>query len=366
MVQKNKINLAFLFESFGSWEGEKNYLNSLITSIDEYSDHNVIVKIISSDKIFKYLKKLKLKKIELIKSNLFSEKYYLNLFRKICSKFFNSYDPFLLYLIKKYNIDIISHYNKPSIFCKSICWLPDFQHFCLPQNFDYKEITRRNKLYNNIIKNSSLVLLSSKDSINHLKKFSNKKKLRYSKLNFVPYIDFNLLDNKRIKKYKLKNYLIVPNQFWKHKNHLILVKAINRLKNKNLKFKIVLTGDSNSQKDKNIFNEFIKEIKVMKLNKYFLYLGKVPYSDLINLINQSKALINPSLFEGWSTSIEEAKILNKIILLSNIKVHKEQNPNNSYFFNPKDDLRLSKIIYKVITNKISKTKKISEKKKLHY
>ena len=94
MVQKNKINLAFLFESFGSWEGEKNYLNSLITSIDEYSDHNVIVKIISSDKIFKYLKKLKLKKIELIKSNLFSEKYYLNLFRKICSKFFNSYDPF--------------------------------------------------------------------------------------------------------------------------------------------------------------------------------------------------------------------------------------------------------------------------------
>ena len=46
----------------------------------------------------------------------------------------------------------------------------------------------------------------------------------------------------------------------------------------------------------------------MKLNKYFLYyLGKVPYSDLINLINQSKALINPSLFEGWSTSIEEAK-----------------------------------------------------------
>ena len=60
----------------------------------------------------------------------------------------------------------------------------------------------------------------------------------------------------------------------KHKNHLILVKAINRLKNKNLKFKIVLTGDSNSQKDKNIFNEFIKEIKVMKLNKYFLYLEK--------------------------------------------------------------------------------------------
>ena len=87
----------------------------------------------------------------------------------------------------------------------------------------------------------------------------------------------------------------------------------------------------------------------------------MPYSDLINLIHQSNALINPSLFEGWSTSVEEAKILNKTILLSNIKVHKEQNPKNSYFFDPKDDLRLSKIIHKVITKKIPK-KKISIRK----
>ena len=55
----------------------------------------------------------------------------------------------------------------------------------------------------------------------------------------------------------LKNYLIVPNQFWKHKNHLILVKAIKRLKDKKLKFKIVLTGDSKSQKDKTVFYKFI-------------------------------------------------------------------------------------------------------------
>ena len=118
-----------------------------------------------------------------------------------------------------------------------------------------------------------------------------------------------------------------------------------------------MTGDSKLQKDKNIFNEFIKEIKIMKLNKYFLYLGKVPYSDLINLINQSKALINPSLFEGWSTSIEETKILNKDNIA--VKYQGTQRAKSVFLiFNPKDDLRLSKIIYKVITNKISKTKKI--------
>ena len=352
MVQKNKINLAFFFDSFGSWEGEKNYLNSLITAINKYNDKDVSVKIISSKKILKEITKLNLQNIELINSSLFSNENYLNLFRKFCSKFFKSYDPVLFYFIKKYNLNIISHYNQPTIFCKTICWLPDFQHVKLPQNFDKKEIIRRNNLYENIIKNSSLILLSSKNSIEDLKKFSKKKNIRYKKLNFVPYIDFNQFNKCRIKKYNLKKYLIVPNQFWKHKNHLILVKAINRLKDKKLKFKIVLTGDSKSQKDKKVFNNFIKEIKIKKLDNFFLYLGKVLYSDLINLINQSNALINPSRFEGWSTSVEEAKILNKKILLSNIKVHKEQNPKNSYYFKPNDDLKLSKIIDKTINEKV--------------
>ena len=120
MVQKNKINLAFFFDSFGSWEGEKNYLNSLITAINKYNDRDVSVKIISSEKILKDIKKLNLQNIELINSSLFFNKSYLNLFRKFCSKLFKSYDPVLFYFIKKYNLNIISHYNQPSIFCKTI------------------------------------------------------------------------------------------------------------------------------------------------------------------------------------------------------------------------------------------------------
>ena len=60
------------------------------------------------------------------------------------------------------------------------------------------------------------------------------------------------------------------------------------------------------------------------------------------------------MFEGWSTSVEEAKILDKKILLSNIKVHKEQNPKRSYYFNPDDDLKLSKIINKIVNEKVLK------------
>jgi glycosyltransferase involved in cell wall biosynthesis len=53
------------------------------------------------------------------------------------------------------------------------------------------------------------------------------------------------------------------------------------------------------------------------------------------------ALINPSLFEGWSTTVEEAKSLGKRIILSNIRVHLEQNPPGGLFFDPNDPNDLS-------------------------
>jgi len=46
------------------------------------------------------------------------------------------------------------------------------------------------------------------------------------------------------------------------------------------------------------------------------------------------ALLQPSLYEGWSTLVEEAKALNKFIILSDLPVHKEQIAGNVAFFDP--------------------------------
>ena len=43
-------------------------------------------------------------------------------------------------------------------------------------------------------------------------------------------------------------------------------------------------------------------------------------------MRQSVAVLQPSLFEGWSTTVEEAKSIGKTILLSDIPVHREQAP----------------------------------------
>ena len=62
------------------------------------------------------------------------------------------------------------------------------------------------------------------------------------------------------------------------------------------------------------------------------------------LMANSRCVIQPSLFEGWSTSVEEAKSLNKLLILSDIAVHKEQCCENVLFFKREDPNDLANTI----------------------
>ena len=74
----------------------------------------------------------------------------------------------------------------------------------------------------------------------------------------------------------------------------------------------------------------------------------VPYADLISLMWHSVAIINPSLFEGWSSTVEEAKSMGKKIILSDIPVHREQNPERGVFVDPYDPERMAKALRRVM------------------
>ena len=78
-----------------------------------------------------------------------------------------------------------------------------------------------------------------------------------------------------------------------------------------------------------------------------MYLGIVPYEDMMSLIYNSISLINPSNFEGWSSSVEQAKSMGKKIILSNIAVHKEQDPKRAEFFDKNNHHELARIIKKI-------------------
>jgi hypothetical protein len=50
-------------------------------------------------------------------------------------------------------------------------------------------------------------------------------------------------------------------------------------------------------------------------------------------------LLQPSRYEGWSTAVEDAKALGKIILVSDLTVHREQLPSTYPFIISADDAR---------------------------
>ena len=157
-------------------------------------------------------------------------------------------------------------------------------------------------------------------------------------------------------------YFFLPNQFWKHKNHIAVFKAI--LINKPNDYIIICSGETFDHRDPSgdHFNMLEDFIFSNQLSKYIKILGPIPYNDVISLMMNSVAVINPSLFEGWSSSVEEAKSIHKDIILSNIKVHLEQNPEFGHFFDPNNPKELSNQLLYVFKNRNKKNPSFSLEK----
>jgi glycosyltransferase involved in cell wall biosynthesis len=153
-------------------------------------------------------------------------------------------------------------------------------------------------------------------------------------------------------------WFYLPNQFWAHKNHGIVIDALNLLKKQGVHPTIVCTGTTADHRSPHYFGQIQKKIADYHLQDQFIILGLIPYAEVAALAKYSLAMINPSFFEGWSTSVEEAKSLGKRIILSHLPVHLEQAPQKAHYFDPKNAKELAEIMLQVI--KIDQDKTESE------
>lgn len=108
------------------------------------------------------------------------------------------------------------------------------------------------------------------------------------------------------------------------------------LKDKTNDIFVVFTGSEKDRRNPGHFVSLKQSIAESRLEAHTALLGLVPFEHLYALMRQSIAIMNPSLFEGWSTTVEEAKSLGKKVLLSDIPVHREQMPPGAVYFNPND------------------------------
>jgi glycosyltransferase involved in cell wall biosynthesis len=81
-----------------------------------------------------------------------------------------------------------------------------------------------------------------------------------------------------------------------------------------------------------------------------LFLGFIERKEQLLLMKSSISVIQPSLFEGWSTVVEDAKAMSKHIILSSLEVHREQLNENVIFFKPDNEKELAEIISESVEN----------------
>ena len=214
---------------------------------------------------------------------------------------------------------------------KKIGYIFDFQHKYLKKFFSEKQQKDRNTLFNKIVKNYKLVIVNSHQTNNDIFKFI-RKKTNILVLPFLPFLDFDLND---IKKKIIKGkYFIICNQFWSHKNFETVIHAFKYLKD--LDLKLVITGQL-SNKNLNYYNSIKKLIYENELQKKILLLNNLKKTDQLSLINHSIGLVQPSLFEGGpgGFSVYEAISLNKLVIVSDIKVNKEIKYKKIIYFKSK-------------------------------
>lgn len=142
--------------------------------------------------------------------------------------------------------------------------------------------------------------------------FGHEKKIR-TIINPIPIPLKNQLTS-LIKNQNPEVYFIYVGNVKKHKGIDVLINAFNKLSNKNIKLYIVGKKDS--------FKTVLEE-RNLQLNNNIMFTGYIDDNRLYNLIYNAKALIQPSLYEGFGIPPLEALYLGVPAIISDIPVFKE-------------------------------------------
>ncbi len=269
---------------------------------------------------------------------------------KIRKLFFNKLDADL----RNQGIDVIfSPLDSGARVIPRIHWLPDFQHLYYPEFFTASQLAARAKIYPAAAEKATIVAVSSHAAKNDLANLLPAVSDKIRVLSFASQLPQGIYDGdpeQAANFYHLPSrFFLLPNQFWKHKNHKVVLDALEIACKDQPALTIVCTGATFDSRDPLYFDTLLARVSALNLQGNFRILGRVSEEHLYQLMRRSLAVLQPSLFEGWNTSVEEAKSLGKTVIISDIPVHREQSPLGGRFFSPDDASLLAKILIEIHT-----------------
>lgn len=149
-------------------------------------------------------------------------------------------------------------------------------------------------------------------------------------------------------KYKLpRDYVFYPAQFWSHKNHAAILRAILHLKQiDNLRLPVVFTGSD--QGNESYVRGLVEE---MQINDQVHFLGHVPRQTLKTLYQNAFALCYMSFFGPENLPPLEAFALDCPVVAADVPGAREQLGDAAIRVNPANDLEIAQALKLLFNDK---------------
>jgi glycosyltransferase involved in cell wall biosynthesis len=244
-------------------------------------------------------------------------------------------------------VDVVLLGGVPGAENRSIPWVPDFQEEHFGEYFDPREVAARRARNDAWYAGSAQAMVSSAAMKAEQQQFYGRHGAQVHVVPFASFVEGEMggVDVAAAPaRYGLDQpYLLVANQIWRHKNHAVVLRALAELAPGEAAPLVVFTGKEDDYRNP----DFAASVKAFAAERgvepRVRWLGFIPRGDQLALMKGALAVIQPSLCEGWSTVIEDAKALGVPVLASDIAVHREQLPGGT-FFHPHDAQGLAALI----------------------
>jgi len=230
-----------------------------------------------------------------------------------------------------------------------VSWIPDYQYRRIPQFFSAAEQAALDTRFKRVVAEAAHNVVSSEDALADLMRWTPTDPGRVSILPFVSVAgdDWYAEEPAAVAaRHGLpEKYLIFPSQFWVHKNHRVLYEAIAILRDGGIRdICIVNTGFQGDYRWPSHFGELQQLIEERGIRTNVRMLGFLPRAEQIHLVRRAAAVVQPSLFEGWSLLVEDARTLGKRIYLTDLAIHREQKPPDAVYFDATNAEQLAELI----------------------
>lgn len=134
-------------------------------------------------------------------------------------------------------------------------------------------------------------------------------------------------------------YIFYPAQFWSHKNHVNLLKALAHLKKQGIFVSLVLSGSR-----QNNYEQVLRSIEELELKDQVMILGYVTNSDIVYIYRNARALVYPTLFGPTNIPPLEAFYLGCPVAASGIYAMPEQLGDAALYFDPRSVDEIADVI----------------------